>query len=308
MGEQRRVPARVRTPTLDESLEQANAARVYDVFLGGSCNFAADRVVAGELSRLIPGAAGNAVANRRFMGRAVRYLIGCGVRQFVDLGSGLPTAGAVHQVAQSADPSARVLYVDCDPVAVEQSWRILADNRRAAVMSADLRDPVEVLDSPEAGQLLNLSAPVGLLACCALHFVPVVDDPAGVLRAYTDRLALGSHLVISHVTAEHSTPEQTARAEAVYDASGSPVTPRTPAQITRLFDEFDLLDPGVVPVGAWRPDENDDPDATGSDVYGGVGMLLRGAQPRAGVLGGFAGINVTYAQTLYAQTATGDPW
>jgi hypothetical protein len=279
--------------SMSDHLERANPARIYDFLLGGSLNFEADRVVGAELARLVPGAAGNAVANRRFVGRAVRWLLDAGVRQFLDLGSGLPTVGNVHEVAQSVDPAARVVYVDCDPVVAEQSWRVLADNLWADVVYADLREPETVLASPEVERLLNLSEPVGLLACCALHFVPDVDDPAGVLHAYTKEMAAGSHLVVSQVTAAHATPDQSADAAAVYDAAGAPVTARTPARITALFDGFELLDPGVVPVDRWRP-EGDAPDGSGSDVYGGIGELTERYLPTP--MDGYAGISVTHGQ------------
>src|SRR6476660_8035775 len=190
--------------------EQASAARIYDYLLGGSRNFAVDREVAHQAMALVPDLPLHAQANRAFLHRAVQYLIGAGVRQFLDIGSGVPTLGNVHEVAQKADPHSRVVYVDMDPVAVAHSQAILAGNDRAGILQEDMRQPERLLAHPRLRALIDLDRPVAVLMVAILHAVPDSDDPWRIVRVLRDALPSGSYLVVAHGTSERM-HEQIAR-------------------------------------------------------------------------------------------------
>ncbi|MFG1852889.1 SAM-dependent methyltransferase [Actinomadura geliboluensis] len=250
-----------------------SVARVYDFLLGGAHNFASDRDLATGLLRVEPQARELARANRAFLRRAVRTLAASGVAQFVDIGSGIPTQGNVHEVAQSVNPDARVVYVDNDDVAVAHSRVILAGNDQTAVLQADMRRPADVLADPELKRLVDPSEPVAFLLVAALHLVKPEEDPGGIVAAFRDAAAPGSHLVVSHLTHE-AQPGKTAAIGKLYDRASSPAVARSHAEILRFFDGWELLDPGLVYVPLWRPDEGeavDDPERF--LVYGGVGRL-----------------------------------
>jgi hypothetical protein len=269
-----RIPRRLR----GSASTPVSAARVDDYFLGGSANFRPDREAATALLRAIPSAQSDVWANRAFLRRAVAYLLDQGVTQFLDLGSGLPTVGNVHELAQSLDPAARVAYVDCDPVAVAHADQLLDGFEGVAVLKADLRDVTEVLDSAEVRDLLDFTHPVGLLAVAVLHFISQSDDPLDILAAYTEALVPGSHLVLSHATGHTLDPGQESGAAQIYDDTDTPLTLRTPTQIAALFTGYQLVPPGdgeppaVVPVTHWRPDPLE-PVIETRIVYGGVGVL-----------------------------------
>jgi len=230
-----------------------NVARLYDYFLGGHHNFAADRELGRKLLKAEPNARLIVAENRAFLRRAVRFLIASGVRQFLDLGSGIPTQENVHEIAQRADPEARVIYVDNDPVAVAHSKQILGQNPRVAVIREDLRDPEAILARPEVGRLLDLSQPVGLLMITVLHFVPDSDDPVGLVGKLTRCLAPGSYLTISHATHE-SAPGTVAAIADMYKSTTAPAHARAAAEILPFFSGFDLVEPGLVFLPLWRPD------------------------------------------------------
>ncbi len=177
-------------------------ARVYDYILGGAHNFAADRAVGAQIEKLVPGLPSVARLNRRFLGRAVDFIADQGIRQFLDIGSGIPTVANVHEVAQERDPAARVVYVDKDPVAVAHSELMLAGNENAGIVHADMRDPESVLSSPEVARLLRFDEPVGLLMLLMLHWVPDEDDPHKLVAAYRDALPAGSFIVMTHMSAD----------------------------------------------------------------------------------------------------------
>ena len=238
-------------------LNRASAARMYDYYLGGAHNFAIDRELAGQALALFPDGQLIAQANRAFLNRSVTYLLSQGVRQFIDIGSGIPTSGNVHEIAQKEDPDARILYVDHDPVAVAHSELILQNNPSARVLKGDLRRPSEILDAPVLTELLDLSQPVGLLLVSVLHFVSDSDRPEAVIAQFRDLLSPGSHLVISQGTGEGRQAEA-AKLKDLYRATNTPVTYRTREQIRTLFDGWELVDPGVVWVPEWRPDWPDD--------------------------------------------------
>jgi hypothetical protein len=250
-------------------------ARTYDFVLGGGHNFAVDRAVGAQIERVMPGLRDSARVNRAFLGRAVRFMTEQGIRQFLDIGSGIPTVANVHEVAQAQDPDCRVVYVDRDPVAVAHSELMLAGNDRAAVVQADMRDPEKILDSPQVRGLLDLDEPVGLLMLLMLHWIPDESDPPALVGRYRTALAPGSFLAITHVTGDHQ-GENLEEATEVIKESRSPdqVTLRTHAQVSALFAGFDLVEPGLVGCGEWRPAgpaDISDAAAMNMLVYAGIG-------------------------------------
>jgi len=245
----------VTTPAGQQEADGPNIARVYDYLHGGSHNFIPDRESAAELLARWPDARETMIANRAFLGRAVRYLAGrAGIRQFLDVGSGIPTMDNVHAIAQQAAPDARVVYVDVDEVAVLHSRAILAANDRATAIQADLRSPQTILDHPELHDLLDLSQPTALLLVAVLHFLPGSPDaPAALVAQLRDALAPGSYVVISHGTTDGQ-PPHVAEAMEYYAQTTAEFQPRSHAAVLRFFDGLDLIDPGLVPVAQWRPD------------------------------------------------------
>jgi SAM-dependent methyltransferase len=239
--------------------QRANVARVYDYLLGGGHNFLADQDVGRMITAVEPNARAIGRANRAFLGRAVRFLATAGIRQFLDIGSGIPTQGNVHEVAQAADPAARVAYVDVDPVAIAHSKAILADNANADIADADLRDPEKILGHQITRRLIDFSQPTGLLLVAVLHFINDDEDPWRIVATLRDALAPGSYLVLSHGTDEGK-PTAAHAAEEVYSRSVAQVLRMRPrADIMRFFDGFEIVDPGLVPIPLWRPDEPADP-------------------------------------------------
>ena len=257
-------------------IETPSAARMYDYYLGGSHNFAADRELAEEYMRVLPDMPQIARAQRHVLHRAVRHLAAAGVDQFLDLGSGIPTAGNVHEVAAAANPDARVVYVDSDPVAFAHSASLLSGAARAAIIQADLRHPGAILDHPELAGLLDLSRPVAVLMIAVLHFVADEDDPARIVAEYRDATAPGSYLAITHATSDYQ-PQLARRAEAVYTRASHQIHYRSRQQIADMLTGYELLEPGLVDMIHWRPDPGGAPDPLGGDVtrysgYAAVGM------------------------------------
>ncbi|MBL7258744.1 SAM-dependent methyltransferase [Paractinoplanes lichenicola] len=240
-----------------------DASRVYDYALGGVHNFAVDREFWHRAEKMFPTARLVARANRAFLGRAVRHLSELGVRQFLDIGSGIPTLGNVHEVAQEADPEARVMYVDIDPIAVQQSRSLLTGNPYARVIEADLRKPDGILYHPEVLDLFDFSEPVAVLTVAVLHFVPDGDDPVGLLHRLGEPLVSSSYLVISHLGPD-ATPEgreAQEQARRLYEKTPTPVVIRTREQVAALLDDsFELVEPGVVSATEWRPDPDESGD------------------------------------------------
>jgi SAM-dependent methyltransferase len=235
-------------------VKRANIARVYDYLLGGSHNFLADQDLARSLAAVDPNVRAIARANRDFLGRAVRFLSAAGVRQFLDIGSGIPTQGNVHEVAQEASPGARVAYAEIDPVAVAHSKAILAGHQDTTVIEADLREADKILADPAIGRLIDFGQPAGLLLVSVLPFVADAEDPWRVVATLRDALAPGSYLVLCHATDE-GRPAVMEAMDKVYK-SGVPSKggARSRADILRFFDGFDLVDPGLVYMSMWRPD------------------------------------------------------
>jgi hypothetical protein len=235
--------------------KRANVARVYDYLLGGSHNFLADQDVGRMVVALEPNARAIGQANRAFLGRAVRFLAAAGIRQFLDIGSGIPTEGNVHEVAQQAAPGARVVYADIDPVAIAHSKAILAGQPDATVIEGDLREPEKILSRAAARGALDLSKPAGLLLVAVLHFISDAEDPWRIVATLRDALAPGSYLALCHGT-EEGKPAAAHAAEKLYHRSvASNLHMRPRAQIERFFDGFELVPPGVVDIPSWRPDE-----------------------------------------------------
>jgi hypothetical protein len=235
-----------------------NVARIYDYYLGGKDNFGADREAAEKVIALMPGSRAGARANRAFLVRAVRYLVEqAGIRQFLDLGSGLPTQGNVHEIALSGNPTARVVYVDYDPMVCTHSRALMMSTDNVGVVNADLRQPETVVDHPEIRRLLDFSEPVAVMMVCILHFIADEYDPQAIVARYTDQCVSGSHLVISHLTGDllrQARPEETKQAEEVYRRTSAPVYLRTHDEIRRLYAGYELLDPGLVWLTDWRPE------------------------------------------------------
>jgi len=230
---------------------------MYDYWLGGWHNFPADQEAARRILELYPDAALGAQSNRAFMRRAVRYLTRAGIRQFLDIGSGIPTQGNVHEIAQQAAPESRVVYVDIDTVAVGESQELLKGNPAATAIRADLRDPGAILADPRLRELLDLDQPTGLLLCAVLHFIPDDDHPHALVAELVDALAPGSYLAISHVATEAVGPESTSyqNATGVYRRrTTTGVTARGRAEVEDFFTGLDLVEPGVVWHPLWHPE------------------------------------------------------
>lgn len=238
-------------------LTTPSVARAYDYALGGAHSFAVDREFFRAVEAVIPEARQMYRANRAFMHRAVRFMIGAGIRQFLDLGSGIPTVGNVHEIAQKVAPESRVVYVDIDPVAVAHSRLILAGNDRAAAIQEDLRRPDAILDHPDTRALLDFDQPVGLIMAAILHAIGDKDDPYGITAGLRDVLAAGSYVAISHATAD-SRPEEARAAERVTKQTNTPGTLRTRDEVLRFFTGLDLVEPGLVWTPQWRPDRPED--------------------------------------------------
>lgn len=252
-----------------------SVSRVYDYFLGGSHNFEVDREAARKAIEAMPGIPRLGQANRAMMRRAVRYAVGRGITQFLDIGSGIPTFGNVHEVVHALNPEANVVYVDNDPVAVEHSKAVLDGNKRATIAAADLRDPRGVLDHPEVRRLLDLDRPVALLLVAVLHFLSDDEDDAyGVVATLRDALAPGSVLVVTHGTQQTEMNEDQDEAVKIYRRTRTPLILRSPDEVERFFTGFELLEPGVVTLPYWRPDSppGDDIDPAVLAGLAGVGL------------------------------------
>jgi hypothetical protein len=252
---------------------KANTARVYDYWLGGSNNFLADQDAARAMLAVDPSLRAAVRANRAFLGRAVRYLTGqAGIRQFLDIGSGIPTERNVHQVAQETAPESRVVYVDADEVAVAHSRLLLQDNPGTAIIQADLREPEKILADPATQLLLDFSQPIALLLVAVLHFIPGEDDPWQIVATLRDALAPRSYLVLCHACSD-AKPELATATTKAYEgrvAARSALRPR--ADILRFFDGFDLVDPGLVYLPEWRPDSPSDIPEDPRKFWGLVGV------------------------------------
>ena len=264
-------------PVID--VTKPSIARVYDVFLDGKDNFAADRAVAESALQIAPDSAGGAKSNRALLRRVVRYLAAeAGITQFLDIGSGLPSAGNVHEIARAASPGARVVYVDNDPVVGVHGRALLADAATARFITADVRRPDEVLDDPEVQGFIDFGRPVGLLMLAILHHITDAEDPAAIAARFRESLAPGSYLAISSVRMpgpEH--PEEAEKARAVQELFNERLGTglwREDGEILTWFGDWELLEPGLVPLPEWRPDTAV-PAKRDSTYHGFVGGVAR---------------------------------
>ncbi|MCA1185724.1 SAM-dependent methyltransferase [Saccharopolyspora sp. 6T] len=262
------------------SHNQPSAARIYDYDLGGSRNTRADRDASHRIrEEIAPNGPFVARANRAFLGRAVRYCVNKGIGQFLDLGSGIPTVGNVHEIAQRLNPAARTVYVDNEPVAVSDTKRLLADEPNADIVGEDLRNPDAVLSAEPTRRLLDFDQPIGLLMVAALHYVDPEADPERVLRTYTDALPSGSCLVFSQITADNREEEAQRVIDWFAENTATPVTMRSKAEITELLTTcgWELIEPGLVYPPHWNPDPADPNElpAERSATWAGVARLDR---------------------------------
>ncbi len=249
-----------------------NVARMYDYVLGGKDNYAADRELSGHLIASIPDGVEALRANRRFLGRAIAYVAEQGIDQFIDLGAGLPNQGNVHEIAQGIHPHARVVYVDIDPIVIVHARALLAADDRTAAIQADMRTPETVFASDAVARLIDFDRPLGVIFNAMLHFITDDEDPAGIVAAFTDRLAPGSHLVISHSTLDDRPADLVQIIEAAYENASATMNFRDHDQILRLFNGLSLVEPGLVKVNRWRTDATEAAASGGAWVYGGVAV------------------------------------
>jgi hypothetical protein len=234
--------------------ERPSPARIYDAFLGGTHNFASDRAVAEQAIAVLPKLPEMMRANRAFLQRAVRLAAASGVDQFIDLGSGIPTVGNVHEVARETNPDAKVVYVDVDPVAVLHSRAILGADPATLVLQADLREPKQIIGDPDIRALIDFGRPVCLLMVAVLHFVADSAALEQAMATYRESFAPGSFVVISHGTDE-GRPAETVQLGRLYARTGTPLIPRRGADLRRLIGDWEPVDPGIVYTPQWRPDD-----------------------------------------------------
>ena len=256
-------------PRVDVDTGVAHIARVYNYWLGGKDNFAADREAAELVISSYPSILASVRAQRDFLGRAVEYLVAqAGVLQFLDIGTGLPTASNTHEVAQLVAPESRVVYVDNDPIVLAHARALLAGDPRGstAYLEADLRNTAEIL--AEAAETLDFSQPIAVMLIGVLHCIPDVDDPAGLVRRLLDAVPPGSYLVIAHPASDIHASQIGTATNRLNKVMADPVTMRSHAQVARFFDGLDMVEPGLVQVHRWRADPAD-PDAELAN-YGGV--------------------------------------
>lgn len=255
-------------------METLSAARVYDYILGGHHNFEVDRQAARHLYETWPNLEESIRVNRAFLQRATAFFLDTGIDQFVDVGSGIPTVGHVHELALEANPQSKIVYVDIDPVAVAHSRAILRETPNALVIQADARTPEKIFDDTDFRHLIDLSRPVAVYLLTLIHFVVDVDEAKEMLRYIHDVLVPGSYIAVTHATVDHSTQETRERMESLYADSPNPFTYRSKDEISALFEglNLELVDPGLVLTPNWRPDSPDD-------------MLLK-APERAGAYAG----------------------
>jgi hypothetical protein len=258
-------------PKIDTSV--AHIARIYDYWLGGKDHFAADREAGDEAIRAYPDMHSSVRANRAFLRRAVRYLAAeAGIRQFLDIGTGLPSANNTHEVAQAIAPASRIVYVDNDPIVLAHARALLTSSPEGATgyLDADARDTGKVL--AEAAQLLDFSEPVGVMLIAILHVIGDDDDPHQLVAKLMAAVPPGSYLVMTHVAGDMQghAARATAAASRLSQIMAQRVTPRSQAQVARFFDGLELIEPGIVPIQQWHPDSDAEATARAA-MWGGVG-------------------------------------
>ena len=262
-GNQTSPPVEVAPPGINPNIP--HSARIYDYWLGGKDNFAADRAVADAIMQAIPTMRSMAAENRKFVHRAARDLVAKeGIRQFLDIGTGIPTRPNLHEIAQGIAPEARVVYVDNDPIVLvhARALMISSEEGRSEYIEADIHRPERILEEPVLRETLDLTKPVGLTLIAILMLIADEDDPWGLVARLRDAMPSGSILAVTHPTADFN-PEAVGQAVAAARGAGMTLVARTREEVARFFGDWELLEPGLVPVPAWRPDAPvDDPEAT----------------------------------------------
>jgi S-adenosyl methyltransferase len=251
-------------------------ARMYNYYLGGKDYYLVDREAAAEVLQAVPEVRDIARENRAFLRRVVRYLVGeAGIRQIIDIGTGIPSAGNVHEIAQQIEPGVRVAYVDNDPIVHVHANALLAGQGNTSIVLADLREPEGILSHPLIWDLIDPSEPVALLLIAVMHFITDQDGPGRIIATLRDALAPGSYLALSHGTADFHDETAVDTATAVYSTATAPLVFRSHAQITALFEGWDFIEPGLVQLPLWRPDSPPlrPRELAKIGIYGGVGRL-----------------------------------
>ncbi|HEY3867590.1 MAG TPA: SAM-dependent methyltransferase [Actinocrinis sp.] len=256
-----------------------NPARMYDYFLGGYDNYEADREAGDEVLARAPEFRPGARATRAFMHRAVRFMAEQGMHQFLDIGTGMPTAPNVHDTVRTVHPDARVVYVDNDPIVRVHGQARLSRAGSTYFVEADLREPERILNDPGVRALIDFGEPVGLVLSSVMHFVEDRDDPAGIVARLRDALVPGSYMTLSHITADFSSKqEEILTAAGVYDKTTARMLMRSKKQVLPMFDGFELVEPGLVQLSRWRPNGPVVPNSDELDIgiigYGGVGRKI----------------------------------
>jgi hypothetical protein len=256
-------------------------ARMYDAYLGGKDNYPVDREAVRQIVRDFPEVRAIALANRAFLQRAVRFLaVQAGIRQFLDIGTGIPSAGNVHEVAGQFAPDSRVVYVDNDPIVHVHANALLAGSGTTSIVLADLRDPEAIVAHPKVRGTIDFTEPVALLLVAILHFITDEEDPASIVATLRDALPGGSFLALSHATPDFHPPGAIGQAVAVYQNATAPFVPRAFDRVLGFFDGFDLVEPGLVQAPLWHPDGRrpGPKDLAKIGIYAGVGRKAPAGQ------------------------------
>jgi hypothetical protein len=248
----------------------AHPARMYDYYLGGKTHFAADRAAADKVLAILPEGRDMAIDNRAFLGRAVRFLAGKGITQFLDIGTGIPSPGNTSEVLGEVSPGARVIFVDNDPIVITHTRALLLDSPLASVVHRDLRDTGSLLAAPGIKDTLDFGKPIAVLLVAVLHFIRDQEEPARIVQALRDALPQGSYLVISHGTQDFSPARATAAVRG-YDQATAPFVLRPREDIEQFFDGLDMVEPGLVQLPFWRPEGDIKGDPSKIWLYAGVG-------------------------------------
>ncbi|WP_324787262.1 SAM-dependent methyltransferase [Streptomyces sp. H51] len=243
-------------------------ARIYDYLLGGKNNYEVDQRAGEALAAAAPEVRIGLRANRAFLQRAVRYVVGSGVRQILDIGTGLPISPNVHEIAHEVAPDVRVAYVDNDPIVKAHGDALLSGTGSTSIALADLRDPRAVLDHPDVRSVIDFDQPVALLLVAVVHFLTDAEEPDRIVATLCEALPAGSYLVLSHVTGDFA--DRTA-AQAVYTKATATLNLRPRAEVERFFDGFELVEPGLAQIPFWRPDTPPPPRSEEIGFYAGVG-------------------------------------
>jgi hypothetical protein len=254
-------------PAEEIDTSRPHPARIYDYLLGGKDNYEVDQRAGDELAAKAPEVWISVQANRAFLRRAVRYIVGNGVRQILDIGTGLPTSPNVHEIAQEVAPDVRVAYVDNDPIVKAHADALLSRLGTTSIVLADLRDPQAILDHPDVRKVIDFDEPVALLLVAILHFLTDAEKPEQVVATLRDALPAGSFLVLSHATGDFADRSE---AQAVYNQATATMNLRSRTEVERFFDGFELIKPGLAQVPFWRPDTPPPAGAEEVGFYGGV--------------------------------------